>query len=172
MYLLFSWFLCLLLHRLAVRISLPFHDYLSLTLNRRHPSSKNPHFQNEARCTTFLVKMNFICMRMKNHFHIKGWASTLVLKQRRGELENGLLNLFQELEFVIHWPDGYTMLIGLSPWTGWYSIFWWSLITTPLGRETGVWHILKPSAYGFAQKSSGVEIAVCQRPGDMALRMR
>ena len=47
-------------------------------------SSKNPHFQNEARCTTFLVKMSFICMRMKNDFHIKGWALTLVLKERPG----------------------------------------------------------------------------------------
>ena len=50
--------------------------------NRRPPSSKNPHFQNEARCTTFLVKMSFIWMRMKNDFHIKGWTPTLVLKQR------------------------------------------------------------------------------------------
>ena len=40
--------------------------------NRPLPSSKNPHFRNEARCTTFLVKMSFICMRMKNDFHIKG----------------------------------------------------------------------------------------------------
>ena len=40
--------------------------------NRPRPSSKNPHFENEAKCTTFLVKMSFICMRMKNHFHIKG----------------------------------------------------------------------------------------------------
>ena len=32
----------------------------------------NPHFQNEAKCTTFLVKMSFICRGMKNHFHIKG----------------------------------------------------------------------------------------------------
>ena len=48
----------------------------------RFPSSKNPHFQNEARCKTFLVKISFICMRMKNDFHIKGWAPTLVLKQR------------------------------------------------------------------------------------------
>ena len=32
-------------------------------LNRPLPSSKNPHFQNKARCTTFLVKMSFICMR-------------------------------------------------------------------------------------------------------------
>ena len=36
------------------------------------PSSENRHFQNDAKCTTFLVKMSFICMRMKNHFHIKG----------------------------------------------------------------------------------------------------
>ena len=53
-------------------------------LNRPLPSSKNPHFQNKARCTTFLVKMSFICMRIKNDFLIKGWAPTLVLKQRPG----------------------------------------------------------------------------------------
>ena len=52
--------------------------------NRPLPSSKNPHFQDEARCTTFPVKMSFICMRMKNDLHIKGWASTLVLKQTHG----------------------------------------------------------------------------------------
>ena len=40
--------------------------------NRPLPSSKNPHFKNEAKCTSFLVKMSFICMRMKTHFHIKG----------------------------------------------------------------------------------------------------
>ena len=33
------------------------------------PSSKNPHFQNEAKCITFLVKMSVIGI---NHFHIKG----------------------------------------------------------------------------------------------------
>ena len=32
-------------------------------------SSKNPYFQNETKCTTFLVEMSFICKRMKNHFH-------------------------------------------------------------------------------------------------------
>ena len=44
---------------------------LGIPSNRPIPSSKNPHFQNKARCTTFLVKMSFICMRMKNDFHIK-----------------------------------------------------------------------------------------------------
>ena len=43
-----------------------------LTNNRPLPSSKKPYFQNEAKCTTFLVKMSFICMRMKNLLHIKG----------------------------------------------------------------------------------------------------
>ena len=40
----------------------------ALARNRPLPTSKNPHFQNEARCTTFLVKMSFICMRMENDF--------------------------------------------------------------------------------------------------------
>ena len=47
------------------------------------PSFKNPQFQDEAKCTTFLVKMTFIyILRMKNDYHFKGWAPTLVLKQR------------------------------------------------------------------------------------------
>ena len=70
--------------RLQPEVS-PFPFKYALTLrNRPLPSSEDPHFQNEARCTTFLVKMSFICMRMKNDFHIKGWAPTLVLKQRPG----------------------------------------------------------------------------------------
>ena len=52
--------------------------------NRPLPSSKNPLFQNEAKCTNFLVEMSFICVRMTNHFHIQGWALTLVLIQRQG----------------------------------------------------------------------------------------
>ena len=40
--------------------------------NRPFPSSPEPLYQNEVRCSTFLVEMSFICMRMKNHFHIKG----------------------------------------------------------------------------------------------------
>ena len=53
-------------------------------VNKPLPSSKNPHIQNQAKYTTFLVKMSFICMRMKNHFHIKGSALNLVLIQRSG----------------------------------------------------------------------------------------
>ena len=51
---------------------------------------KNPHFQNEAKCTTFLFKISFICLRMQHHFHIKSWALNLVFIQRKGKLGNGL----------------------------------------------------------------------------------
>ena len=51
-------------------------------------------FQKDAiKGTAFLVLMSFSCIRMKNHFHIKGWALTLVLIQRRAELGNSLLCL-------------------------------------------------------------------------------
>jgi len=44
-------------------------------VNRPLPSSKNPHFQNEARCTTFLVKMSFICMTITNHLYTEHLTS-------------------------------------------------------------------------------------------------
>ena len=48
--------------------------------NRPFPSSKKSHFQNEAKCETFVVKMSFICIIIKNHFHINGFALSLALK--------------------------------------------------------------------------------------------
>ena len=64
-------------HIIKEKASLPVDVHRSktpslLTNNRPLPSSKKPHFQNEAKCTTFLVKMSCICMRMKNSLHIKG----------------------------------------------------------------------------------------------------
>ena len=38
--------------------------HVSKVANRPLPSSENPHFQNEAKCTNFHVKMSFICMRI------------------------------------------------------------------------------------------------------------
>ena len=37
-----------------------------------------------AECKTLLVKMSFICMRIKMHYHINGFALWLTLKQRFG----------------------------------------------------------------------------------------
>ena len=51
-------------------------------INRPFPSSKKSRFQNEAKCETFVVKKSFICIIIKNHFHINGFALSLALKVR------------------------------------------------------------------------------------------
>ena len=60
-------------------------------VNRPFPGSKKSHFQNEAKCETFVVKMSFICITIKNHFHINGFALSLALKVSFLKLGNGLL---------------------------------------------------------------------------------
>ena len=60
------------------------YRWFEILTNRPFPSSLGPLYQNEVRCSTFLVEMSFICMRMKTHFHIKGEAPNLVLVQRPG----------------------------------------------------------------------------------------
>ena len=57
-------------------------DILVTATNWPFPSSKKSHFQNEAKCETFVVKMSFICIIIGNHFHINGFALSLVLKVR------------------------------------------------------------------------------------------
>ena len=52
-------------------------------VNRPFTTSKNFHFQSEAKCKTSLVKRNFICMGMKHHLQINCFALRLALKQRR-----------------------------------------------------------------------------------------
>ena len=76
--------------------------------DRPLPSSKDPFFQNEAKRTTFLVKMSLTCMRKKGHFHVKGWALNRVLIQRPGEVWNGLFSRFffyvwEQLFFTSAW---------------------------------------------------------------------
>ena len=54
----------------------------TINTNRPFPSSKKSRFQNEAKCETFVVKKSFICIIIKNHFHINGFALSLALKVR------------------------------------------------------------------------------------------
>ena len=62
--------------------------------------SRNPgyfrvsHFQTEAKCKIFLVKMSFICMRIKNGFHINSFAPSLALKQRHGATQKCMGSLY------------------------------------------------------------------------------
>ena len=44
-------------------------------LNRPSPSSRKSHFQNEAKCETFVVKMSFICIIIKKSFSYQ-WLRT------------------------------------------------------------------------------------------------
>ena len=50
--------------------------------NRPFPSSKKPHFQNEAKCEAIDMKMIFNYYANISHFHNKGFALSLVLKVR------------------------------------------------------------------------------------------
>ena len=56
------------------------YKFIDLCFYRPFPSSKKFHFQNEAKCKTFVVEMSFICIIIKTHFHNKDFALSLVLK--------------------------------------------------------------------------------------------
>ena len=55
---------------IQARLRITNFDILLNKINRSLPSSQNPHFQNEARCIPFLVKMSFICMGIKKNISI------------------------------------------------------------------------------------------------------
>ena len=55
-------------------------------------SSKTPHFQNEAKCTTFLMKMSFTCMAIKTISLSNAEHLTSFWYRGPGELENALSN--------------------------------------------------------------------------------
>ena len=46
--------------------------------------SQNTQKTFKAYFKTLLVKISFICMRIKNHFYIKGFELSLTLKRRLG----------------------------------------------------------------------------------------
>ena len=75
-------------------------------------------------CKTFLVKMSFICMRMKNDFHIKGRAPTLVLKQRPGGTRKWPILGFFPIHYVnlvllqINLPLHKSACFGKKKWIG------------------------------------------------------
>ena len=52
--------------------------------NTPFQNSNNLHFQNKAKSKTFLVKMSFIFIGTKTHFHINIVAVSLALKHRVG----------------------------------------------------------------------------------------
>ena len=82
------------------------------------PRSKNSHFLSAAKCTTFLVKMSFTCMRMKNPFHLKGWALNLVLIQRLVELDYCIYTCCGSIWIIIRfWETAHLPLPSASIYT-------------------------------------------------------
>ena len=80
-------------------------------INRPLLNSKNPHFQNEAKCTTFLVEMSSTCMRMKivsvskvehlTSFWYRGPAElgSGLLIHENGRARSGLIGSFRTLGY-------------------------------------------------------------------------
>ena len=77
--------------------SLP-RSHTSKTVKTNKCPLPSSHFQNEAKCKTFLLKMNFICMRRENHFHIIGFALSCLLSQRHGATRNWPVDLLLNLQ--------------------------------------------------------------------------
>ena len=59
-----------------------FELLLRRLFNRPFPSYLKPLLQSKAWCTIIHMKMSFICMWMKSHFHMKGRAPRLALRKR------------------------------------------------------------------------------------------
>ena len=71
--------------------------------NGPFPSSKNSLFQNEAKCTTSVVKRSFILRKTKSHFHINGFAFSLAFKQTLGATRKWPIEgeVWKKIVFVI-----------------------------------------------------------------------
>ena len=80
----------------------------NMGVNRPFPSSKESHFQNEAKCETFVVKMRNICIIIENHFHINGFALSLALKVRFFGIRK--------------WPIGRCGALQFSSCWAWYLV--------------------------------------------------
>ena len=121
-------------------------------LVRRLPSPKNPHFQNEAKSTTFLVKMSLIGLKMKNHFRIKGWALKLVLIRRSGgtrkwPIQNAFYGASSLLDLLSIFPVG---ALG----EGWKGEFSPNRAPTPVPLESPYWQAMELCVTGSVIKES------------------
>ena len=112
-------------------------------------SSKKSHFQSESKCETFVVKMTFICIIIKNHFHINGFALSLALKVR----------FFGTRK----WPILSILAMLLTQTTTGLPVAAEGVITTPnLACE-----LQQTSSKSFASRSDikNFQLALCARQG-------
>ena len=119
---------------------------------RPFPYSKNSHFQNEAKCKTFLVKTSFICMGIKTDFLIIGCALRLCL-HRTGWL------------FVTTW------MLSVIAWTliRYVTLHFWDR----RGAKSPFWRVNRsPLRYGFRAGARAIQRSVndCEHSLNLALK--
>ena len=85
------WFSVPVRHSKSNLLSITTPSTLSVKRNWQFPSSKNSHFRNEAKFKTFLVKMKFICMSIKNIFISMALHLASLWKRGLSQLENDRL---------------------------------------------------------------------------------
>ena len=49
----------------------------TVQINRPFPSCRKPHYESEAKCKVFIMKIRFHSYTNKNNFHKKGFAVSL-----------------------------------------------------------------------------------------------
>ena len=52
--------------------------FVCLLTGSNRLSSKNSHFLNKFKCKTVLVKMSFICLQVKNQYHVNNFVPTIL----------------------------------------------------------------------------------------------
>ena len=75
-------------------------------INRPLPSSKNPHFQNEATCTTFLVKMSFFLDENEKWFPYQRLSTYPRFEtEAHGNLEMAYSGFYQTAHLHLSYPN-------------------------------------------------------------------
>ena len=52
--------------------------FVCLLTGSNRLSSKNSHFQNKFKCKTVLVNMSFICLQVRNQYHVNNFVPTIL----------------------------------------------------------------------------------------------
>ena len=75
--------------------------FVSFFHSRPLKSSTNPHFQNEAKCPTFLVKMSLFAWEWKIIYISKAQHLTSFWYSSQGKLRNGLFTSTESIPFSV-----------------------------------------------------------------------
>ena len=101
----------------------------------------------------WVSQMSFICMRRKNDFHIKGWAPTLVLKQRSGGYAGVRVEMIVEVHSGTVLEDAFSI---------------WRQICPPRKCHNALWQPFRP---GFSRNLKVANKSYLSHSGEESLRI-